>query len=132
MHRARYIDLLAIDRKPLEQVNVQELKKAILVTASAERNWLREKAKARRVSTIDFTKAIRTDICLEQSAYITKFTSRHLLLPMEDGSLIGWDMKQNAQSGSYKMDRECILVDLALDKSTRTLVGLVGKVSPIR
>lgn len=125
--------MLSIDKKPPKDVDAHELKRSVLLASSAEKNWSSETPKARGPSRIiDFTKVLGTNVSLEQGAYITKFTSKHMLLPMADGGILGWNLKENTPAGTHKMDPDCIIVDLALEKVTHELIALIGKVVPVR
>ncbi|KAL5501036.1 hypothetical protein ACEPAH_9423 [Sanghuangporus vaninii] len=133
LHRTRYIDLLAIDQKPLQSVRTDELKRSVLLAALAENNWLQKRPKARAASqSIELRSAISPDVSLDKNAYITKFTSKHLLIPLEGGKMVGWNLKDNTSVGSFDIGPDCMVLDLALEKPTRTLLGAVARVAPVR
>lgn len=124
------MDLLALDQKPLSEFSLTELKQSILAVYYSEANWSKDEAKAIAVPyTIDLRDQ---EISLDQVSYITKFTSRHLVIPLMHGGLLGWDLKKQASAGKIEMPADSLLIDLALDALTRSLVCLVGNVAPVR
>lgn len=124
------MDLLALDKKPLSEYSTKELRYSISKAASAEENWSKNRPKYLASS---YAINLRDhDISLDQVSFITKFSSRHLLIPISSGNLIGWDMKEQRPSGSIELPDDTLLIDLSLDASSRSLVCLVGNVVPVR
>ena len=115
LHRARYIDLQALDQPSISSATGASLRHSILRTTTSERNWLSRypvhRTKPKVIRFVD--RADMTAVSLDQAGYITKFTSRHVLVPMADGTLMAWDMQNGCQAGAHVMDTESVLIDLA-------------------
>lgn len=124
------MDLLALDQKPLSEFSLADLKRSILAVTNAEENWSTERGKpvASPVS-IDLRRYRER---LDQLSYITKFTSKHLVIPLMSGALIGWDLKTQAPAGSIELPVDSMLMDLALDASSRSLVCLSAIMAHVR
>lgn len=134
LHRARYIDLLSLDKKPLRSADVLELKKSVIKASHADKNWLSSHPKALgppRIIKLQENDTVH-DISLDQVAYITKFTSRHLMIPLNNGGILGWDLEKNNSAGKHIMNNNAVLMDIALDKETNSFIALLGVVAPVR
>jgi hypothetical protein len=129
--RARYIDLQAIDQKPIEEADVPSLRRSILAMNSAEKNWQSDCPRTTGPPLVVRFDSKPATVALDQAGYITKFTSKHLLVPMADGTLLGWNMKSGEPAGEHQMEQDSVLIDLAQVTNSRSLMGLIGRVGVV-
>ena len=117
--------LLIRDHDDLDQLSTQDLRRCILLTAALERNWSRSKPK-----TICKPQVTKLDCdFLECLCYVVNFAPKHLLMPMNNGNLMGWDIERNEMVGSYQLDPTlpATIINARAQYSTRSFFFVIGK-----
>jgi len=100
IHRSR--PLVLRNTTDLQQLNVQQLRQAVIRTALLEHNWGNDKAVrigiAKKV-------ALRFPVTSPRSLFYTVFVRKYLLSPTEDRHLTVWDLERGKSIGKYDMRR---------------------------